>query len=288
MGYQQSSGTPRGFDRPKKTKAKKSKTHHSSGLHRDESGARSRKEVVARTLAGLETLGSQTFAIAPFYKHYERWLKNLQTVMDDFEASRVVEVDDKLREERAGLFSAVETALKSEQAKEALREAAIMGLHGSKDLLFHVEREHGEKLKEQAARRDAKLKALTGSVETLSAELDEVLGSKAGLLERITKNKAKREQDTSSRLAAAERELDAAKASFADEQTSLQGEYKRERSVILEKVASERREVDRLVAEAEVDSSVEVRRIACEELTDTVNALVMRDEARAPEKTGSG
>jgi hypothetical protein len=285
MGYQQGS-TPRGFDRPKKAKAKKSKTQHSAGPRRQERGAQTRKEVVARTLAGLETLGSQTFAMAPFNQHFDRWLKSLGSILDDFEASRVVEVDDKFREDRTGLFSAVEAALKAEQAKEASREATIIGLHGSKDLLFHAEQEHGEKLRENVARRDAKLKALTGGVEALRAELDEVLESKAGFLEGFTKNKAKREQDARSRLAAAEKELDVAKVSFAEELAGIQGEYERERSVILEKVASERREVDRLVAEAEIDGSVEVRRVACEELAETVNALVKRAEVSAPKKTG--
>jgi len=285
MGYQQGS-TPRGFDRPKKAKAKKSKTEHSAGPRRRERETQSRKEVVARTLAGLETLGSQTFAMAPFSQHFDRWLKSLGSVLDDFEASRIVEVDDKFREERTGLFSAVEAALKAEQAKEASREATIMGLHGSKDLLFHAEQKHGEKLREHAARRDAKLKELIGGVEALRAELDEVLESKAGFLEGLTNSKSKREQDARSRLAATEKELDAAKVSFAEELASTQREYEHERSVILEKVTSERKEVDRLVAESEVDGSVEVRRIACEELAEAVNTLVKRTEVSASKKTG--
>lgn len=286
MSYQQGSGTPRGFDRPKKAKAKKSKTRHSPGMRREERGAQSRQEVVARTLVGLETLGSQTFAMAPFHQHYERWLKSLHTVVDDFETSQVIEVDDKFQEERAGIFSAVEAALKAEQAKEASRESTIMGLHSSKDLLFHAEQEHGEKRKEHAVRRDSKLKTLTGSVEALRSELNEVHESKAGFLEGITKSRAKREQDAKSRLATAEGELDVAKTSFAKELASLQENYERERTIMLEKVASERREVDRLVVEAEIDNSVEVRQIACEELAEAINTLVKRASLSPIKKTG--
>jgi hypothetical protein len=205
-------------------------------------------------------------------------------VLDDLEASKVVELDDKFREERASIFYAVEAALKAEQVKEASREATIMGLHGSRDLLFHVEQEQGEKLREQATQRDAKLKVLTGGVEVLRSELDEVLDSKAGFLERFTKNKAKMEEDARSRLTAAERELDTARTSFAEELANLQGEYERERGVILEKIAAEKKEIDRLVTEAEVDGSVEVRLVACEELAGAINALVKRADASAPEK----
>jgi hypothetical protein len=285
MSYQQNSGTPRGFDRQKKAKTKKAKTQHLTGTRLKESGTQSRKEVVDRTLVSLETLGSQTFAMAPFHQHFARWLKSLQTVIDDFEVSQVVEVDDKFREECTNLVLAVETALKVEEAKEASREVTIMSLHGSKDLLFHMEQEHNEKLREQAARRDDKLKALTSSVETLRTELEEVQESKAGFLEGITKNKAKREQDARSRLVAAEKELEEGKTSFAEELAGIQVEYEREKIVILEKVSSERREIDRLVAEAEIDGSIEIRHVACEELAECVKTLIKRAEVSVARKT---
>ncbi len=248
-------------------------------------GAQTLKEVVDRAITSFDTLGSQTFAMPPFNKHFDRWLKSLSSVLDDFEASKVIEVDDKFREERSGLLSAVEAALKAEQAKEASREATIMGLHGSKDLLFHAEQEHEEKLRECVARRDAKLKGLTSSVDALRAEVNEILESKPGLLERFTKSKAKIEEDSRWRLAAAEKVLDSTKSSFAEELTSIQKDYERERGLILEKVASERKEVDRLVAEAEVDGSVEVRHVACDELAGAIKALVKRADAPATEKT---
>jgi hypothetical protein len=279
MSYQQSSGTPRGFDRPKKAKAKKTKTRHTPGSRQVGLGAQTLKEVVDRAITGLDTLGSQTFAMPPFNQHFDRWLKSLISVLDDFEMSKVVEVDDKFREERVWLLSAVHAALKAEQAKEASREAAIMGLHSSKDLLFHAEQEHEEKLRGYTARRDAKLRGLTSSVDALRAEVDEILESKAGLLERFTKRKTKMEEDSRWRLTAAENVLESTKSSFAEELTNLQKEYEHERGMILEKVASERKEIDRLVAEAEIDGSVEVRRVACDELARAVKVLVKRGDA---------
>jgi len=280
MSYQQGSGTPRDFDRPKKTRVKqKSKTRNVTASRRGERDAESRNEVVALTLAGFEILGTQTFAMAPFRQHFDRWLKSLQTVLDDFETSPAIEVDDTFRGERKGLFSAVEAALKAEQTKEASREATILGLHGSKDLLFHTDQRHAEKLREQAARRDAKLKILTGNVETLRAEFSDVFESKAGFFEGITKSKARRECEARTKLTVAEKELENAKASFAVELTGLQEEHERQRQAIMEKVASERREIDMLETEAEIDGSVDVRRAACEELSEVVNALIKRLEA---------
>jgi hypothetical protein len=289
MGYQPSAGRtssnrPRGFDRPKKAKTKKATTQHASGPRRVGTSAQSTKEVVDRTITGLETLGSQTFAMAPFNQHFDRWLKSLGSVLDDFETSKVIELDEKFREERASIVSAVEAALKAEQAKEASREANIMGIHASKDQLFHAEHEHGEKLREQATRRDTNLKELTSSVEALRAKLDEVLESKVGLLERFTKSKAKMEEDARSRLSDAEKGVEVVKDTFAEELAALQKKYEQEKGVILEKVIAERREIDKLVAEAEVDGSVEVRRVACEELAGAVKDLIQR--AKTTDKTG--
>ena len=283
MSYQQGSGTPRDFDRPKKTRIKqKSKTRNAATARRGERDVESRNVVVALTLAGFEILGAQTFAMAPFRQHFSRWLKSLQTVLEDFETSPAIEVDEIFRGERAGLVSAVEAALKAEQAKEASREATILGLHSSKDLLFHTDQKRAERLREQAVRRDAKLKVLTDSVETLRAELNKMFESKAGFFEGITKSKAKMEHEARTKLTVAEKGLENAKASLAVELKGLQEEQERERREFLEKVAAERREIDLLEAEAEVDGSVDVRRVACEELSEAVNALIKRLEAKKP------
>ncbi|MCX6649171.1 MAG: hypothetical protein NTV61_07260 [Candidatus Bathyarchaeota archaeon] len=275
-----SPGRPRGFDKPKKAKTRKSSTHHSAASYREESGARPLKEVVDRTLAGLDNLGSQTFATPPFQQHFDRWLKSLMTVLDDFEASPLVKGDDVFHEERGGILSAVEAALKAEQAKEASRGTTILGLHGSKDLLLQVERGQDAKLREHSARRDQALRSLNDAVGPLRAELDEVLESRAGLLEGITKSRAKREQEARTRLADAEKGIEVAKARFAEELTALRGEYERKRQEILEKVAAERREIEKLEVEAEIDGSIEVRRVACEELAEAVKALVRRAEEK--------
>jgi len=287
MSYQQRSGTQRGFDRPKKVKSKKATTHHSTGMHREENGIKASNDIVERTLTALETLGSQIFATAPFHQHLEIWLKSLQTVVDDFESSHVIEADDKFRDECQSLIKAIEGELKAEQAKEASRWTTINSIHGSEDLLIHAEKEHGEKLREQASRRDRKLKELTANIEKIRTELDDIQESKTGFLEGITKRKAKSEQETSSRFTTADKKLDTAKVSFTQELTQIQEEYEQERKLIMEKVATERREIDLLVSEAEIDGSIEARRTICEEFSKAVKSLVERLEASTSEKTES-
>lgn len=288
MGYQSgpraSGGRARGFDRPSKAKAKKLKTQHSTAPRLDVSKTMTLKEVSDRVLAGLENLGAQTFATPPYHQHYERWLKSLEGVLDDFEASHAVEADGEYEKMRSELYSAVEKALKAEQEIETARSSKILGIHGSKDALLQAEHEHDSAIREQVTRRDASLKPLTEKIEILRVELEEARDSKAGLFEMITKNKAKLEQEAADRLRKAEKALEDAKTSFAEEQKRLQADYESKRREILERVAAEKKQVEALEAEAENDDSVEVRRVSCEELALTVKALVKRNREAAKKK----
>ena len=184
MGYQPGagkSGRPRGFDKPKKAKTRKVSNRQSEGPRRRVSEAQTLQEVVDRTLAGLENLGTQTFATPPFHQHYDRWLRSLITVLDDFEASPAVKADDRFHAERGELLTAVDAALKAEQAREAEREAKILGTRGSKDQLLQAEHEHEVRLRELSARRDEKLKALNDAVESLRFGAHRAGGRETGL-----------------------------------------------------------------------------------------------------------
>ena len=258
----------------------KSKTHRVVGSFAGEHSLQSRMEIVGRTLSGLENLGDQSFAIAPFHQHFDFWLKSLQTVLDDFEASKVVEMDDQFTEERMRVFSVVEAALMELRTKEVSREEIIRGLNWSRNILFQAEQEHLVKLKEFSVRRDQNIKSLTGVVDIRQGELDDVVQSKSGFLEGITKTKAKKEEDARSRLTVAKEEFEKAASNFAAEEEHLQNEYKNERQEILKKIADDKKEIERLEVEAQTDNSKEVRSIACNNLAESVNALIKRSGSK--------
>jgi len=291
MGYQSgpgrggagrsSSGRTRGFDGQKKSKAKKSTTHHTTGSRTRETGTKDVKDVVDRTLTALENLGEQTFATPPYHQHYERWLKSLVFVLDDLEASPQITVDDAFKAKKVELFASVEAALKTGQTKEAERSDKILALHGSKDLLFQAEGEHEAKLRDFHARRDVKVKNLSGAVDAVRVELEEVQGERAGFFERFTKTKASREEEIASRLTSTEGVLESAKAQFAAELAKMDAEYEEKRRTIIERVEEEKKVIAALDTEAEKDGSADARREACKRLSEEINALI----ARSAEKT---
>ena len=53
----------------------------------EETPPHSISETTERTLAGLNKLGTQTFALSPFSQYFDDWLVNLRPVLAEFEAT---------------------------------------------------------------------------------------------------------------------------------------------------------------------------------------------------------
>ena len=285
MGYQR--GSPRGarahrgFDRSKKAKTKKSTTNHIAEPRRIWSNTQPQDEVLIRALAALENLGSQTFAMPPYYQHYDRWLKSLQTVLDDFEASKTITIDETFKEDITLIIFNVTTALKAAQTKEASIEAAILNLHGSREFLSKAEQEHSAKLKKLSEGWESKLSSLTKNVEVKKRELEEVTQSKASIFEGITKAKARSEGEKKTSLTAAEKELADANETFVTEKASLNNENDCSLAIIKEQIATDKLEIERLKADVDKDASMEARRVATEEIAEAVKTFLARYESMA-------
>lgn len=278
MGFQPRSRTPRGFSRPKRAKSKtRSKKSRLFEAYSEKRSVPSQEEVVSRTLNSLRSLGDQIFASAPLSEHFDRWLMNLQTVLTDLESSQVVTLDDQFRDERSRIFSNIESALKDKRLREASRVEAVQSLFRSKNMLLENEQEHVAEMNEFTDRKEHTIKPFMDKVEVLQGELDGILHTRAGFLRGISrKTKAQREGEATLRLTSSKKELEESERSFAAEEVSLGEDYERRKLEILNQIANNKREIERLETASQIDDSAEVRRVACEDLADAVNALLER------------
>jgi hypothetical protein len=277
MGFQPRSKAPRGFNRPKRAKSKtRSKKLRLIETYSEKRSIPSREEAVSRTLNSLLILGEQIFASAPFSEHFNRWLMNLQTILTDLESSQMVTLDDQFREERSRIFSNIESDLRDKRLKEASRVEAVRSLLKSKNMFLETEQEHIAAINEFKDRKEHAIKPFMDKVEVLQEELDGILHMRVGFLKGILrKTKAQSEKEVTLRLASA-KELEELERSFAAEEVSLGGDYERRKLEILGKIVNNKREIERLETASQIDDSAEVRRDACENLADAVNALLKR------------
>jgi hypothetical protein len=286
MGYQshQRTGTSKGFEKPRRIRSKtKTENPRLNETYSREQTVQSLNEVVSRTLNSLHNLGTQKFALASFHEYFERWLMNLHTVLTDFESSQAVAVDEKFRQECSQIFSNIELALTDKSLKESSESEIFQRLLNSKNMLSQIEQEHTSEMKEITEKREHTTKPLVDKIDAFEQELHSIQNMKTGFFVGISKKtKAQKEEDATLRLIAAKKELEEIEKSFATTEMSHREEYERRRQEILEQITRDQKEIERF--DSQIDSSAEVRRIACENLADVVKALLKRIET-VSEKT---
>jgi len=245
------------------------------------------EEVVERTLNSLRRLGTQKFAVAPFYDHFDRWLLSLRTVVSEFQSSPAVHVDEQFQKECSQVLSDIERALKDRRLKEASREEQIRSLSQklseTRSLLTQAERDYTAKVKEISGRREHAAKPIAASLGRLREELDRIVRMRTGFLRGISKKaKAEKAAEATQRLDSKKRELSNIERSFAAQEEKLRDEYKRQKKQILEQIAGHQKELTSLEADSEIDDAANIRGLACDALVNTINELLRRIET-APE-----
>ena len=249
------------------------------------------EEVVERTLNSLRRLGTQKFAVAPFYDHFDRWLLSVRTVVSEFQSSPAVRIDQNFEKECSQILSDVEGALKDRRLKEASREEQIRSLSQelseARSLLTQAERDYTIKMKEISGRREHAAKPVAASLGRLREELDRIVRMRTGFLRGISKRaKAEKAAEATHRLDSTKRELANIERSFSAQEEKLRDEYKRRRKQILEQIAGHQKELASLEADSEIDDAVDVRGLACDALVNTIKVLLQRTEP-APEDASS-
>ncbi len=286
MGYQPRTRTPRNFvRRPGKSRPKtKSEKQRSPGSYQfEEEHVSTFEEVVERTLNTMHHLGSQRFAVAPYYDHFDRWLMSLRAVLSEFESSPAVTVDDQFARESSQVVSDIELALKERRLKEISREEAIrkneLSLLEAKSLLAQTEREYTIKMKQIAGEKNRTVKPVDTNVGKLREELDRIVRTRAGFLRGISKKaKAQKTAEASYKLDSTKRELAKIERSFATEQEKSREEYKRRKQQIHEEIANHQKQILNLEAGLQIDDALEIRRNACDALISALNGLIQRIE----------
>jgi hypothetical protein len=278
MGYRPQIRSSRRGQGRKKSKRKKAKgkapKHRVRGKYAPaEKQTITVREVVKKTLKRLSGLGNQKFALSPFSEYFDNWLVNLKEVMSEFESSQAVNVDDEFVKERSRILTNVARELAARRSEEATLREATKSLADNNHLLAEIDAEYAKATRELAFRRNSEIQLLTRKVHDLEEELDRVGQMKTGIFHPFSKKaKAQREAEATRKLNSAKSELESVGHSFSVGQEKLHDEYEKRKQAVIEKVRSLEKEVEKL----ETDGSLEVRRVACEELVNAVNALLQR------------
>ena len=288
MGYQPRASAPQDYGRRQersgheraKAKAEKRKRRSSYGYVPEEKHTPTLEEVAGRTLNSLRILGSQRFALPPFYEHFDRWLANLQDVLSEFESSPAVSVDERYVKERSKIVSRINIQLKKVRRNEASREATAKKLSENKSFLGRIEKEYAAKSKEVEERKNRETSKLTRNLDVLREEQTHIAQTKTGIFSFLKKTEKPKQAEATQKLSLAQEHLRLTETNFAAEREQLRDEYEKLKRLVTDQV----RDLQKEAENEDTDLSLEHREAACESLANAVNTLIQRKKQETAEK----
>jgi len=199
-GSRRNSGAkPQKSSKEKKTRTKKPKTG-AKYLTKEESAEPTLQEIAEKTVASIERLGSQTFALAPFSQYYDDWLVSLRQVVSEFEVSPTLKVDEAFTKEREAAFLEVQSALAEMRVQESDISDAEKALHDVNHELGDADADYAEKTRELGNKRNADVTRLTTRISTLEDVLSQQEGLKFGFFQFGAKKEAAKKLEETKKI----------------------------------------------------------------------------------------
>jgi hypothetical protein len=263
----------RQFSKSAHDKKVKEKKQRARGKYVEEQPEISQKEVVEKTLGALNRLGNQIFALSPFSQYFEDWLVNLRQTISEFESSPVIDADEQFVKERSQIFLDVEASLAERKLQESNLTGEAKELAGNNHLLVETDKEYAEKTRELSIKRNSDVQKLSTKIRELEEDVASQEEIKISVFKVLARRRAA-EQLAQARkeLLAEKNELEIALQSFTAEQEKLHDNYEKKKQEIGERVDALHKELERL----EVDTSVDVRKVASDALSCAINSLNQR------------
>ena len=265
------------FQKSSHEKKSKTKKNRSGAKYlQEEQTEQSLKGITEKTLASINRLGNQTFALSPFSQYYDDWLINLRRIVSEFESNPNVKVDELFVKERTQIFLDIEAAL----AERRLAESNLSG--GAKELqdinhkLTDSDRDYARQNRALSDKRNADVQRLSNKIHAVEDNVANQEAVKIGYF----KFKARREateklEQTKKELASAKNELEVVLQNFKAEQEKLHDNYQSRRQELTVQIERLHSELEKL----ETDTSADVRETYCNALACAVNALFQRTPA---------
>jgi hypothetical protein len=279
MGYQSRARSSKKASREYRKEVQKKKQNskridrHCTKQVWEEKTASSQQQIVEITLKRLHTLGNQKFGSSPFSEHFDRWILNVETVLEEFEAQPDVNVDEQFTKKREQSFTTIKLQLENRRQQENSIEMQINDVSDAKNRLQQTKKEYVTKALMLKSQKIVTLKRLNREMETLKEEQDQIVKMKTGFFRGITKKeREQKEALTVQRYGDKQQEIEVATLNFKEKQKQLREEYENKCIPLLEDVKVSQK----CTKEIGEDNSLEERWFACEALSDAINDFLQR------------
>ncbi|MCL2642709.1 MAG: hypothetical protein FWD52_04275 [Candidatus Bathyarchaeota archaeon] len=231
------------------------------------------QDVVEKTLANIERLGNQTFALAPFSQYYDDWLINLRQIVLEFETLPDVTPDTVFIEEREQAFLDIQSALTTHRMQESAVTEAEKALYALNQELRTIETAYTEDSRTLNNKKNADTQQLTNQVKTLEEDRANQEDLKFGVFQFGAKKAAtKKLEQTQQNLASTKKLLEKISQNFTTEHTQLHEKYVAKK----QELATKSETLHKTIEQIEIDTSIETRKKTCTQLNNAIKELIKR------------
>ena len=231
------------------------------------------------TVNSLEHLGNQRFALPPYSEHFQRWFKDVTTVMTDFETKLPSPIDDLLKAMIEKTLSDLGISLKERAAAETdvtgklsdtQREIAAHEAERSK-----LDSDYKTRTHQTRRRYEQSFEKLRREIETLERERLRNLHARPRFFQKIFHRSEANLEAKSDSLRSKKAALVNGREALARELEAMRTENESKRAEITEQLDLLRAKLEES-RESKLDDAVEARKAACEELRSEVTEAVDR------------
>jgi vacuolar-type H+-ATPase subunit I/STV1 len=240
-------------------------------------------QISSRILNALEHLGNQRFALPPFSEHFQRWIKDVESVLMEFEAKLPemadeayrVTVQDRLSSLREVLGKQVDAEKNSsEETSKILQELNAFELELSK-----LEHEYRTVTYEARKRHEKALGKLRDEIDSLDKRRLKLLRKQPSIVERILHRSSEKLEASTSALQSKRAQLDHEGTLLQNNLDELRANYEVKRGRLRARQELLKAKLDEFNRTTSNDA-LELRKAACQEFGLAVTQAVDRSPKR--------
>jgi len=273
------------FLRPAAKKAKRSKepTPSYDYTRKDEDDS---IQVATNILNAVDHLGKQRFILPPFSEHLQRWLTDLQSLVNEFKDRIPEAVDTQFQTEtqeillnlRGSFSKQAEIEISASDERTKLQQE----LTGLELELSKLEKTYRSKLHEIRLNHHRSNQKLRGEIASLDVKRLQILRKKPTIIQKIMRKSKSGLEGASAQLELRKTKLSNGHQTFEQTLHDHRNEYAKNRQKLLTSIDSLRQKIEAYRKNVE-DDALEVRTQACLQIHSAIDRAMMKITPREPE-----
>ena len=271
----------RRFLRPALKKSSRKEREPSNTTSYTPTEAADPSHVTSSVLNAIDHLGNQRFALPPFADHFERWLKDLQSLLNEFETHAPQAVDESLRREITEsmrdiqLILAERTKVESIQSDESNKlQQQLARCDAELSQLEHAHRNQTQELRKKYEQSSQKIR---NEIEQLDKRRIEILRKNANIFRRIFRKSDNAIAGTSVALDSRRTKLKDSEQNLQNDLQKRQEEYNANRQKLITEIDNLRRKI-REASETAGNDALEKRREVCQRIHAAITNATQRTQ----------